>query len=226
MEFEFKRHRRDKVTQKRALDALEQAAKAFHYIEFGKRDLAKAEVDLSSSAIRNAFDGSWSSAIAALRARMGKKGIELRARSKSVWSDQEMFEEMRRVWIAVGHRPSKDEWNDSKPQISYNAYRQRFHGWQNACLRFIEHQMESSRAEPPILGTSEPPHSPSNSSTKKLSRQTVTSDRRCPSQELINKVWKRDKFRCRRCGRTPAIDFGVVLEVDHVVPWAKGGRFE
>jgi 5-methylcytosine-specific restriction endonuclease McrA len=55
-------------------------------------------------------------------------------------------------------------------------------------------------------------------------RRTDPSERRDPSQALINKIWKRDNFRCRRCGRSPATHFGVVLEVDHVVPWAKDGK--
>jgi hypothetical protein len=44
MDFEFRRHRTDKVSQEDALDALERAAQFFGYVEFGKRDLARAAV--------------------------------------------------------------------------------------------------------------------------------------------------------------------------------------
>lgn len=36
-------------------------------------------------------------------------------------------------------------------------------------------------------------------------------------------ILKRDSFRCVVCGRSPATQHGVVLHVDHIAPWAKGG---
>jgi 5-methylcytosine-specific restriction endonuclease McrA len=35
---------------------------------------------------------------------------------------------------------------------------------------------------------------------------------------------RRDDFKCRLCGASPAISPGVILVVDHVVPWSKGGE--
>jgi hypothetical protein len=37
------------------------------------------------------------------------------------------------------------------------------------------------------------------------------------------KVMQRDHFRCLGCGRSPATELGVRLQVDHIVPWSKGG---
>ena len=37
---------------------------------------------------------------------------------------------------------------------------------------------------------------------------------------------RRDNFKCRITGRSPATDPSVILEVDHVVPWDKGGETE
>lgn len=222
MQFDFKRHRRDKISREAALDALERAAEFFGYVEFGKRDLAAADVGLSGSAVRNAFDGSWTAALEALCERLHEKGKELKPRNREVWTEQEMYDEMHRIWTQIGHRPSKAEWNAANPQISYNTYRQRFHGWENACLKFIEHQMHDYVQEMP---QPQPKGAESNLDSPRLTlRRTDLSERRDPSQTLINKVWKRDNFRCRRCGRSPATHFGVVLEVDHVVPWAKDGK--
>ena len=39
-------------------------------------------------------------------------------------------------------------------------------------------------------------------------------------------VMKRDHFKCRMCGASPAKDPSVVLHVDHVLPWSRGGRTE
>ena len=37
-------------------------------------------------------------------------------------------------------------------------------------------------------------------------------------------VMRRDNFRCRITGRSPATDRNIILEVDHIVPWDKGGE--
>jgi hypothetical protein len=40
---------------------------------------------------------------------------------------------------------------------------------------------------------------------------------------LRYRVLLRDKFRCVACGRSPATDENVTLEVDHIHPWSRGG---
>jgi hypothetical protein len=40
------------------------------------------------------------------------------------------------------------------------------------------------------------------------------------------KIMQRDGFRCTACGNSPAIDRRCRLEIDHVVPWSKGGPTE
>lgn len=39
-------------------------------------------------------------------------------------------------------------------------------------------------------------------------------------------VLQRDKFRCVKCGASPAKGHSVSLQVDHVVPWSRGGETE
>ena len=51
-------------------------------------------------------------------------------------------------------------------------------------------------------------------------------DKRDVNLRLRFLVMKRDNFKCCACGASPATDPRVVLHVDHVVPWAKGGRTE
>ena len=38
------------------------------------------------------------------------------------------------------------------------------------------------------------------------------------------KVMKRDNHKCVKCGRSPATNDKVELEIDHVIPWSKGGE--
>jgi hypothetical protein len=39
-------------------------------------------------------------------------------------------------------------------------------------------------------------------------------------------VLKRDNEQCVKCGASPKKDAGIVLEVDHIIPWVKGGPTE
>jgi hypothetical protein len=40
------------------------------------------------------------------------------------------------------------------------------------------------------------------------------------------RIMQRDGFRCTACGNSPAIDRGCRLEIDHVLPYSKGGPTE
>lgn len=42
--------------------------------------------------------------------------------------------------------------------------------------------------------------------------------------KLRLKILERDGYRCVLCGRSPAIERGVILHLDHVVPVAEGGK--
>ena len=42
--------------------------------------------------------------------------------------------------------------------------------------------------------------------------------------KLRLRVLQRDDFKCVLCGRSPAVNVGVVLHIDHIIPVAKGGE--
>lgn len=52
----------------------------------------------------------------------------------------------------------------------------------------------------------------------------VRSTRREVPLALRYRILKRDSFRCVACGRSPALEPGVLLHVDHVLPWSRGGE--
>lgn len=47
-----------------------------------------------------------------------------------------------------------------------------------------------------------------------------------PSKRLRVQVLKRDQARCVLCGRSPADNVDVQLQLHHVIPWGKGGLTE
>jgi hypothetical protein len=51
----------------------------------------------------------------------------------------------------------------------------------------------------------------------------TNSQRKTIAPKTRLRIMKRDNFKCVNCGATPALDPGVYLEIDHFVPFSKGG---
>lgn len=222
VDYRFKRKRLNEFSELKILCELEKAAEHFNYIEFGRRDFDKV-ANISSSVVRSRFNGSWTKSLEALKKQLQQKGLSLSPRLHApnrIFSDKQLFNEMERVWQDVGQRPSRAEWEAAQPRISYNTYKQRFGGWTNACMKFIEHKMGGS-----ILVDNEP-----HVGVKKIHRsETKNSGKdnailsRSVTLSVRLKVLERDAYRCIFCGRSPATDVGVRLHIDHRFPFSKGG---
>ncbi len=203
------------------IDELEKVAKAFSYIEFGWRDFDKV-AGISANVVKKEFGG-WKRALSALKESLNQKGLELSPRPfapNRIHSDKGMFEEMDRIWRNLGHRPSRNEWESSEPKISYNTYKQRFGGWQSACLKFIEYKMGGqilSDQEIEDRKTLKDNGTRTEIISKAGRSRTITLADRL-------KVLDRDDFRCVLCGRTPATELGVKLHIDHKIPFSQGGE--
>ncbi|MFA5772276.1 MAG: HNH endonuclease [Thermoplasmata archaeon] len=219
IEFNLKRTRIDKISREKIISELENAAKLFDYTEFGKRDFDKI-ADISAATVENEF-GCWNKALVSLREHLKMKNIELRPRefptNKPKYSQQQLFDEMERIWNLTGQRPSRLEWEEAHPKINYGTYTHRFGSWTNACLKFIEYKMGGI-----IVVNSE-------QNTKchlKNSHMIKSEDKRGIPLKLRLNVLKRDNFRCVFCGRSPATHVGVILHIDHKIPFSKGGKTE
>jgi len=219
MKFKFQRHRIDKLSKENMLGELEKASKIFNYTEFGWRDFNKV-ADISANPVKKEF-GSWKKALECLRAHLKSKNLDLSPRKcppNRIYSDKELFDEMERIWKEFGHRPSRIEWNTAKPKISYQCYKNRFDGWINACLKFIEYKM----GKVVIINDKHRQYKYS----KKTTDKSKPEKRRDVPLKLRLEVLKRDKFRCVFCGRSPATHTGVILNIDHKIPFSKGGKTE
>jgi hypothetical protein len=215
--FKFERNRIDKIPRDRVIAELLKVAEAKQYCEFRQKDF-EALANISRHPVIATF-GSWPAALHELRELLRSHGKDLKPRSRSRISDADLFSEMRRIWSSLGHRPSRYEWESASPIYSYESYKNRFGGWQSACLRFLEHQMGG---EIQLAEYSSP--SVSHSNTNKLpTREPAIRRRNVPLNVRLD-VLKRDGFRCVLCGRSPAIEQGVVLHLDHVHPFSLGGK--
>lgn len=141
--------------------------------------------------------GSWNEALR-------QAGLSVRhQRNRPV---ERYFENLREVWEKLGRQPRREEMRKPLSLLSGSAYEKRFKGWRNALESFVAWVNETQDAMAP------PANIPSAIATP-----------RCPSVRLRFRVLQRDRFRCCSCGRSPATDSGVVLHVDHLVPWSRGG---
>ncbi len=214
MEFRLDRPRTNQYPTEAILDELRRVAAVFENRRFTRHEF-DAESKYCKGSVVLARFGSWQAALDAT-------GLELAApvkKDRSFISNEELFLELGRVWRLIGHRPSKDEWDHSEPRYSYTTYKTRFGGWVNACAAFIEHTSES--ANPLAVGvvsTQLPP----------ISKSTVTpidaSEKRGIPMKLRYQVLMRDCFKCVSCGRSPVTHVGVVLHIDHITPFSKGGK--
>lgn len=220
--FQFKRKRLNEFPEEKILNELEKAAKYFNYIEFGRRDFDKM-ANISSSAVRKHFEGSWTKAMVTLKRHLQQKGLDLVPRPYApnrIFSDKELFDEMERVWHKVGQRPSRIEWEISKPKISYNTYKKRFGGWQKACLKFIEYKMGGDILAKDFILPDIAKHKVDRMNKAEYKQE----DSRNISLSSRLEVLSRDNFRCVYCGKSPATDIGTKLHIDHKVPFSKGGK--
>lgn len=217
MNFQFQRHRIDKITRDKIVSELENIAKKFGYRKFTCREFDSRASIKHQTVLREFKD--WTNTMTFLSERLSKKGIELQSRQKpkrkDYISDKEIFDEMEKIWNKLGHRPSKIEWDSANSQFNYNTICKHFNGWTNACLKFIEHKMGKA-----VLADD----------TNKISKEISTikiknkKKRREMPLKLRLKVLQKDNFRCVLCGKSPALDFGTVLHIDHIIPFSKGGE--
>jgi len=150
--------------------------------------------------------GSWKGILDAANLRLSSN-------IGSVISENDLFINLEEVWIKLGRQPSYNEM--VKPLSKYHActYERRYGGWRKALEAFVKSMNEEGNIS-------------SMEGIKKLKIQPGTKHKtkRDINWRLRFLVLKRDNFKCKACGRSPATDPKVVLHVDHIKAWANGGE--
>ncbi len=130
----------------------------------------------------------------------------------------QLFDNLMQVWEKLGRQPQLRDLRRPVSRYSGTTYRTNFGTWGNALRQFIafvneyevsdanqilaeSYSMRGGRAQAEVLGTC-----------------------RTIGWRVRHLVMKRDHFRCKACGASPAKDPSVTLHVDHILPWSKGGE--
>jgi len=153
--------------------------------------------------------GSWLTALE-------KAGLK-RTRNYRI-SDEELFKNLEQLWERLGRQPKHADFTRPLSLCGYAVYPRRFGTYRKALEAFIasfEKQQDKLTENPPKSSLAQTSMC-DTTHTRKTSRHI--------SWRLRFIVMRRDSFKCKICGRSPATVQGLVLHVDHIHPWSKGGE--
>jgi len=130
--------------------------------------------------------------------------------------NEELFANMEHVWRRVGRQPTTSDMTAGGSKYPWNTYVNRFGGFRKALEAFVAWIKSRSST---INEPGQPP-----SSEIAIAPPVELQTPRTVNWRLRFLTFRRDAYRCRACGRSPANDPSVELEVDHIEPWVKGGE--
>ncbi len=136
------------------------------------------------------------------------------------FTNEEMFEEIERIWILLGRQPTTTDIKSGISTFSLQSYARRFGGWRGALQAFINYINDDTTSD-----KSGDSNIKNDINTSLFNPEVIThKTSRDINLRLRFMVMQRDNFKCCACGASPAKDPAVVLHIDHIKPWAKGGE--
>jgi hypothetical protein len=150
--------------------------------------------------------GSWLIAIE-------KAGLKETRRQLKGASEEDLFENLEEVWGKLGRQPRWREMQTSMSKYGPSCYEKCFGSWRKALEKFVAYVNKEG-------------HIYSEAGIKSLKIEPTTKHKtsRTINWRLRFLVMRRDDFKCKICGVSPAIKPGTILHVDHIKAWTKGGE--
>lgn len=150
--------------------------------------------------------GSWNNALEAAR---------LKTVRHSIVSIERLFKNLKAVWLKLGRQPLLREMKKPLSRISGNNYMKVFRTWNRTLKEFILYNSSNKRKW--------------RKEQRKKAHLYNFPDKGPVRRDKVNPairydILKRDNYKCVICGRSPANNDKVKLEVDHIVPVSKGGK--
>lgn len=188
--------------------------------ELGKSDITAAEYDVMgkySSWTMNARFGTWNKA---------KEKANLAVTRIINNTSEELFQNILDLWTLIGRQPKYGEVISPNSKFNGSTYARRFGSWRAALEAFIKYVNSESDVDANTEATPElVPLDARNGS--KITPQQILKTKKTSRNINLRMRWiilKGDNFCCRKCGRSPAKDPSIVLHIDHVLPWSRGGE--
>ena len=206
MKFELKKTLRGS-SDKELLAELQRCAEGLGRDTITMREYDDVGLGHSSTFIRRF--GSWPQALesAGLSPSRSKIGI----------TNEELFDNLRSVWTTLGRQPSYAEIKQPLSSYSAGTYEKRFGTWTKALEAFVH-----------WVNTDDTTDIENSFDTSVLAETTQPSVNRRTKRDISDRqrfrILMRDGFVCTSCGASPLKSRGVELQVDHILPWSKGGE--
>jgi 5-methylcytosine-specific restriction endonuclease McrA len=134
------------------------------------------------------------------RAALGRIGVVFGTRSRE-YSVEELLDNLEHMWRQLGYPPGKRKISKFGAGISERPYVKRWGSVRNACLLLAQYN-DGKITQEQLLGT-----------------KSVSARGTIPLKVRWD-VMKRGNYMCAKCGSRPP---EVSLEIDHIVPLARGG---
>lgn len=155
--------------------------------------------------------------VSTIRLRFGSWNNALKTAGLKIWrhnkvNEYEMLMNLKRLWVKLKRQPVRKDLEFENSDYSVYAYEKHFGGIYKALCKLIKLVNSTRKYKSNDL------FSPYRMKIKKhkTTRDVNTAQR--------YKVMERDDFSCVKCGRSPATEKGVRLEIDHIKPYSKGGE--
>lgn len=123
--------------------------------------------------------------------------------STNRYTKEDLLNNIEKVWNFHKRQPVLAEMNCFPSTICFGTYFNRFGSWKKALKEFVLYK--------------------NNGKLMEETERKTTVKRRSLNNSLRYDVMKRDKFKCKLCGKSPATHADVILEVDHIKSSTKGG---
>jgi hypothetical protein len=191
--------RRTRLSDDEIIVALQEAAETFgsKYFTSTGYDGLPGERPHSATIIERF--GSWKKALSLIGIEGGRERR---------YSPEQLVQNLEEVWKKLGYPPGRRRVATLGARISESPYRRHWGSLRNTCESLAAFHNGKLSRETLLAGNSSKPK-----------RKTIPLSIRWAVQ-------KRDHNRCVLCGACPSSDHSVELEVDHIIPVAKGGGDE
>ena len=143
--------------------------------------------------------------------------------SKNRITEYQCLEEIERIWIELGRQPTTTDIKKGISKFSLHAYERRFGSWRKALEFFVAYMSGEQEVERPTDCEDSVKKNPVVLKAESKN-EFVHKTKRDIGLRTRFLVMKRDNFKCCMCGRSPATTHGLELQIDHIIPWAKGGE--
>ena len=167
---------------------------------------------VASGTIQTRFD-TWNNALKVA-------GIELNE-EKNI-DKTNLFKNLENVWIHKGSQPVFRDMVHKPSKYSGHTYSQHFGSWVKSLEDFVDYINNT----PDNLENNNIINSPIENNNKNPKIKTKKRTSRNISDRMRFRILMRDGFACQSCGKSPTLERGVELHVDHILPWSKGGETE